>query len=125
MGMIRTLGSLLDQYTSVDYLEFKKAMEICLQEVGSCSELARKTGVPVDILEKIYSGEYSTENPPPHEVYGALFSFFAKHFNKRKIALPTANSKGFFVEKVCIKYPAGVPTETIKAIRMKTIKFMQ
>lgn len=125
MGMVRTLGSLLDQYTSVDYLEFKKAMEICLQEVGSCSELARKTGVPVDILEKIYSGEYSARNPPQHEVYGALFSFFAKHFNKKKIALPTANSKGFFVEKVCIKYPAGVPAETIKAIRMKTIKFMQ
>ena len=30
MGMVRTLGSLLDQYTSVDYLEFKKAMEICV-----------------------------------------------------------------------------------------------
>ena len=99
MGMVRTLGSLLDQYTSVDYLEFKKAMEICLQEVGSCSELARKTGVPVDILEKIYSGEYSAGNPPQHEVYGALFSFFGKHFNKKRLLCQLQIQMDFLLKK--------------------------
>ena len=121
MSVIRNFAGLLDQYYGPDYSEFVEAMEAVRREFRSIEHLSEVSKVDISILNKIYSGEYTRDSPPPHKVYCELFCYFYKYLPLGEYYFPTSDSKIFYVihSKDC-----KTEAERKIAKRVRSKKFM-
>ena len=123
MSVVRNISGLLDQYCGPDYSVFVEAMEAVRREFGNIEHLSEVSRVEISILNKIYSGEYTRESPPPHLVYSELFHYFCKYLPLGKYHFPTSDSKIF-----CVIRSKDRKTEAerniIEQVRLHTKEFM-